>query len=193
MEYKALLGIISALLVLISYSFYIRDILRGKSIPHVFTWGLWSLIIFIIFILQLSKGAGLGALSTLFVSILCFVVLVISLIKEKNKNIRKIDVIFLLITLLSIPLWLIAKSPTLSTVLLLFVYSMAGEATIRKSWVNPNSETLILWIINAIRAFVAMLALSSYNFVTLAFPLLVFLSAIGFSLLLIIRRKNSKV
>lgn len=187
---KTFLGITASILVLISYSFYIMDILDKKTKPHVFTWGLWFLIIFILFLLQISKGAGAGSLPTLFVSILCLTVFILSMIKETDKNIKKVDIVFLILTLLAIPVWLLAKAPVASTVLLILVYSLAGQATLRKSWVDPHSETISLWAINSFRALISILALSEFNFVTLAFPVLVFVSALGFAILLVIRRKQ---
>lgn len=187
---KTFLGITASILVLISYSFYIMDILDKKTKPHVFTWGLWFLIIFILFLLQISKGAGAGSLPTLFVSILCLTVFILSMIKETDKNIKKVDIVFLILTLLAIPVWLLAKAPVASTALLILVYSLAGQATLRKSWVDPHSETISLWAINSFRALISILALSEFNFVTLAFPVLVFVSALGFAILLVIRRKQ---
>lgn len=187
---KSFLGITAAILVLISYAFYIIDILEKKTKPHVFTWGLWFLIIFILFLLQISKGAGAGSLPTLFVSLLCLTVVILSLVKKTDKNIKKIDIVFLILTLLAIPLWLLAKAPALSTALLILVYSLAGQGTLRKSWIDPYSETISLWAINSFRALISILALSEYNFVTLAFPVLVFVSALGFAILLVVRRRQ---
>lgn len=190
---KTIISIISIILIFISYSFYIKDILKGKTKPHVFTWGLWSLVVFILFLLQLSAGAKSGAYPTLFVSLLCITVFILSLIKEEDKNIKPVDIIFLIITLLTIPIWLLTKEPVLSTILLIMVYSFAGEGTIRKSWVDPDSETISLWGINAFRGLLSILALSKFNFVTLAFPIAVFLGAITISSILIFRRSILKL
>lgn len=187
---KTFFGITASVLVLVSYGFYIIDILDKKTKPHIFTWGLWFLIIFILFLLQVSKGAGAGSLPTLFVAILCLTVFILSLIKEDDKNIKKVDIVFLFLTLSAIPIWLLAEAPAVSTGLLILVYSLAGQATLRKSWIDPHSETISLWAINSFRALISILALSEYNFVTLAFPVLVFVSALGFSIILIIRRRQ---
>ena len=193
MEIKTIISLIAGVLVLVSYFFYIKSIFKGKSKPHVFTWGLWAVIVFILFLLQRSSGAGYGSLPTLVVAILCLVVLILSLVKESNKNIRNIDIIFLLVTILTIPIWLLVKAPIISTVLLLIVYSLAGEATIRKSWIDPHSEIITLWAINALRALLSIFALSKFNFITLAFPVLVFLSATSFAMILILRRKYLRI
>lgn len=187
---KTFFGITASVLVLVSYGFYIIDILDKKTKPHIFTWGLWFLIIFILFLLQISKGAGVGSLPTLFVSLLCLTVFILSLIKEDDKNIKKVDIVFLILTLLAIPVWLLAKAPVASTILLILVYSFAGQSTLRKSWVDPHSETISLWAINSFRALISILALSEYNFVTLAFPVLVFVSALGFAIILVLRRRK---
>ena len=177
---KTILSLVAVVLIFVSYSFYIKDILKGKARPHVFTWGLWSIIVFILFL-------------TLFVSLLCITVFILSLIKEEDKNIKPIDIVFLIVTLLTIPIWLLTKAPVLSTILLIIVYSFAGEGTIRKSWVDPYSETLSLWAINAFRALLSIFALSKFNFVTLAFPIAVFLGAITISSILIFRRNILKL
>ena len=190
---KTILSLVAVVLIFVSYSFYIKDILKGKARPHVFTWGLWSIIVFILFLLQLSAGASFGATPTLFVSLLCITVFILSLIKEEDKNIKPIDIVFLIVTLLTIPIWLLTKAPVLSTILLIIVYSFAGEGTIRKSWVDPYSETLSLWAINAFRALLSIFALSKFNFVTLAFPIAVFLGAITISSILIFRRNILKL
>ena len=76
---KTILSLVAVVLIFVSYSFYIKDILKGKARPHVFTWGLWSIIVFILFLLQLSAGASFGATPTLFVSLLCITVFILSL------------------------------------------------------------------------------------------------------------------
>lgn len=190
---KTILSFLAIVLIFISYSFYIKDILKRKSKPHIFTWGLWTLIVFILFLLQLSAGARAGAFPTLFVSLLCLTVFILSLIKESNKNIKFIDIVFLIITLCTIPIWLLIKAPLLSTILLIIVYSLAGEGTIRKSWIDPYSETISLWSINAFRALLSIFALSRFNFITLAFPISVFLGGLIISFILIFRRNYLKL
>lgn len=189
---KTILSVISIILIFLSYSFYIKDILKGKSKPHIFTWGLWSLIIFILFLLQLSAGAGIGSSPTLFVSLICLIIFILSWIKESDKNIKFIDIIFLVITICTIPVWLLTKTPLLSTILLIIVYSFAGAPTIRKSWTDPNSETISLWVINGFRGLISIFALSKYNFVTLAFPSVVFLAAFSLAFLLFYRKNILK-
>src|SRR5262245_8908782 len=97
-EIKNVIGIIAVLLVFIGYIPYLRDIIKRKTIPHVYSWFLWAITTFIIFILQISDNAGLGALVTLTVVIMCVVVIILSLIKHKsNMDITKIDTLFLIL------------------------------------------------------------------------------------------------
>ena len=40
---------------------YIYSIIKGKTRPHFFTWLVWAILTVMIFIIQLTQGAGPGA------------------------------------------------------------------------------------------------------------------------------------
>lgn len=85
MEVKYLVGIVVVLLTFVGYVPYIRDIIKGKTKPHVYTWFLWGLVTSIAFALQISDRAGIGSLVTLAAAIVCFIIFFFGMrIGEKN-------------------------------------------------------------------------------------------------------------
>jgi len=188
-DYKLLVSIIAITLTFIGYAPYIKDIFKGKTRPHIFSWLIWGIVTATIFALQVSAGAGLGALVTLSVSLISWFIFFKSF-KNGEKNIKRVDIIFLIMALVAIPLWLTIKQPVLSIILLSTIDMLAFAPTIRKSWNLPYSETLSLYVITTFRHMLSIIALEQYNIITYLFPATWVIANAFFSILLIVRRKR---
>jgi hypothetical protein len=99
MDYKAVLGITATALTFIAYIPYYRDILRGKTHPHIYSWSLWFLLTILIVAQQIAGGAGYAALVTLAAGLLCIGVIILSL-KDGKKEITRSDTIVAALSLL---------------------------------------------------------------------------------------------
>jgi len=84
MEYKIIFGSIAVGLSFIQYFPYIRDILRGTTKPHAFSWFVWGLPALIVFAAQALKGGGAGAWATGVTALLCTLIFVMSLSRGKR-------------------------------------------------------------------------------------------------------------
>ncbi len=100
---KTTISIVAIVLTFVGYAPYIRDIVRGTTRPHVFSWFIWGITTSIIYALQVSAGAGSGSWVTLTVAIVLFAVFFLGL-KNGNKDITTVDIIFLVLALLALPL-----------------------------------------------------------------------------------------
>lgn len=189
MDIKLVLTIIAIALILVGYIPYIIDTIKGNTRPHIFSFFLWSFITAIIFSLQLKAGGGIGAWVTF--AIVCMMVVVLALsFKNGDRDIKKIDFLFLALGIIAIPIWLIADQPALSMILLSGIDMLGFGPTIRKSWVDPWSETLSLYWVTAIRHFLAIFALVEINLITVLSPLTWTIANGLFAILLIVRRKK---
>ncbi|HBU66816.1 hypothetical protein A2467_02600 [Candidatus Nomurabacteria bacterium RIFOXYC2_FULL_36_8] len=173
----------------VGYIPYIKDTINNKTIPHTFTWLIWVFTVGITFALQVKGGAGIGSLVTLVLFIVCFYIFILGLYK-KNKDITWLDIIFLIFSLIALLLWLVAKQPVLSIVIIVIVDVLAFVPTIRKSWNNPHSETLSLFEIVTIRHALSIFALQQYNILTYLSPVASTLANLIFVIILIVRRKK---
>lgn len=188
---KIFISIVAIVLTFVGYIPYIKDTFIGKTKPHIFSWLVWTITTSIIYALQVSAGAGPGSWVTLAVIIVLLIVLLLGL-KNGNKNIKKIDIVFLVLALVSIPIWLVVKQPVMSIILLSTIEMIGFLPTIRKSWNDPYSETLSLYTITTFRHGLSIFALAEYNIITWLFPATwVFANAV-FSIILIVRRKKLK-
>ncbi len=189
MDIKVIVSIVAIILVFVGYVPYIIDTVKGTTRPHAFSYFLWALLVYIIFALQLQAGGGLGSWITFTVATVMVVVFALSL-KNGKRDIRKVDFIFLAIALLAIPVWLVADQPVLSIILLSTIDMLGFAPTVRKSWVDPWSETLFMYFMTAIRHSLAVIALTEINLVTALFPITWTIANVLFIILLIARRKQ---
>jgi hypothetical protein len=189
MQIKAIISLVAILLIFIGYAPYIRDILNGKTRPHIFSWFIWGITTGIAYALQVSAGAGVGSWVTLCITLVLISVFFLGL-KNGNRDIRKIDIVFLVLSLLAIPIWLIVKQPVISIILLATIEMLGFVPTIRKSWDDPYSETLSLYTITTFRHGLAIFALEKLNFITVLYPIIWVIANALFAIILIIRRKK---
>ncbi len=186
---KAAIGGITIFLSLVGYVPYIRDILRGKTKPHAFTWLVWTVVTFIIGFAQLAAGSGWGAVHNIVTGFICLIILFFAF-KNKDKDIKKVDIILFVFALLSLPLWFLTKNPTYAIVLITIIDLLAFMPTARKTWNDHSSETLSSYEIAGLKYFLAILAITTYSFATLLYPVALILMNISLVSIIVLRRKK---
>ncbi len=169
-----LAGYTSGILIFISFIPYIRDIFRGKTKPERGSWLIWTILGSIAFFSQFAKGAsyslflaGIQGLGDLFVFLLS--------IKYGFSRLLKRDKIAILGAGISLVLWYFTKEAATALFLVIIIDGIGGILTIVKSYEAPATETLSTWILTGISGFFAMIAVGSFNFILLAFPIYIFL------------------
>lgn len=192
MEIKNIVGFIAIILIFIGYAPYIRDVIGGKTRPHIYGWFLWGVVTCITFALQVSAGGGVGAYVTLASGIMCLIVFFLGLTQKGKKDITKMDTIFLIVAFIALGFWLVLKQPAISAVLITAVELLGFVPTIRKSWNNPKSETLSFYLLNILRFVLAIFALQKYTIVTTINPIGWIFGNGVLAVLLLIRRKQLK-
>ncbi len=185
---KEALGLVSIALAFIAYVPYTRDVLKGKTKPHVYSWFIWGLLSLLIAALQLKKGAGPGAYMTVFTGIISLFIFALGA-RNGKKDITSLDTTMFVLALVATAIWLFANRPLASMILLLGADVLGSIPTFRKSWHKPHEETLIFWTISPVRHAISIGALISYNAVTLLNPVTWVIINSSFVVLLITRRK----
>ena len=169
-HFKEILSGIAVALTFTAFIPYIRDILKGKTKPHIFSWVIWGTTTFVVFLAQLEGHGGVGAWPlgvsgtiTIFIANLAYV-------KRGNPTVTKIDWFFLIAALLSLPLWHITSDPLWAVVILTVIDVLGFGPTIRKAYNFPHSESLLFFGLFAFRDFLVILALEHYSTTTVLFP-----------------------
>ncbi len=185
---KEIIGGIATVLTFVAYIPYYRDILKGKTRPHVYSWSLWGLLTILIVALQIKGGAGPATWVTAAAGLLCIGVVILSL-KNGKRDITYSDTITAILSLIAIGFWVIAKQPVISIILVVIADILAFFPTVRKSWNQPHTETVSLYATNALRFALAILAVEHYSILSTLW-IAVWAAANGlFSIMLVIRRK----
>ncbi len=188
-EVKQAISFAAVCLTFISYIPYYRDILRGKTHPHIYSWILWALLTILLVGLQITNGAGLAALVPAAAGLLCSGVVILS-IKRGTRDITQADKTAAVLALFAMGFWLIIDQPTVSVLLVIAADVLAFIPTLRKSWFKPYSETLSLYITNAVRFSLSLLAVKEYTFVaSIWFIVWAVINAL-YSVMLVLRRKQ---
>lgn len=186
---KELIGSIAVILTFIAYIPYYRDIIKGKTHPHIYSWSLWGLLTILLVALQVKGGAGPATWVTAAAGLLCIGVVILG-IKDGNKDITLSDKIVALLSLAALCFWLIIDQPVISLILVISADMLAFIPTVRKSWYHPHSETLSLYITNAFRFLLALFAVEKYSFLSTAWILAWALGNALFSFMLAVRRRQ---
>ncbi len=188
---KETLGFIAVVLTFAAYIPYFRDILKGKTHPHVYSWSLWGLLTILLVALQIKGGAGPATWVTAAAGLMCLGVILLSL-KHGKKYITTSDTITAILSLLAIGFWLVADQPVISMLLVIAADLLAFIPTVRKSWHKPYTETLSLYVTNAIRFSIAVLAVQEYTVLSTAWLVVWAVANALFSIMLVARRKQVK-
>ena len=187
---KEIFGIISSILSLVAFLPYIWLIFKGKIRPNLF-----SRVIFFIVSGQIAFGiyfAGGGAGSwPLFITFFLNIFIIIGLFKTgADRSIKKHDYIFLLMSIIAVPIWIITKDPTWSVVILSIQNSLGYGPAYTQSYRKPFDESIFHFSVIILRDIILVFALHVYSLGTLIFPILKTISAIALVTLIIIRRRQ---
>lgn len=190
-DLKVIIGIITVVLGVVGYIPYFRDIIKGKTKPHVYTWFVWGSITLVIFALQVSDAAGPGAWVTLVAGLLSLSIFILGM-RQGDKDITKSDTLFFIAALIALGLWLLAEQPVVAMILLVTVGMLGFVPTIRKSWNKPHTETISTYAINSFRHGLSFAALANYSILTGLFPVAWSIANGLFVVLLLVRRFRTK-
>lgn len=187
---KELMALGATLLIVVAYIPYIKDTLRGKTVPHVYSWFISALVTYIAFGLQLSEGAGWGVVPTFVGALAGSVIFGLAVRSQKRAHITKSDTFFFMLSVVAIVLWLVVEQPLLSVILVSSIDILSFFPTYRKSWNRPDQETVLYYGVNSLRFTLATIAIQKYSLVAVLYPLSQAIADGIFALFLVLRRRN---
>ncbi len=189
MFYKELLSAIAIALTFIAFYPYIRSIILNETKPHVFSWIIWGSTTFVVFLAQLEDDGGVGAWPIGVSGVITLFVAALSYFKRSDISITKTDWLFFITAMSALPLWYFTSNPLWAVVILTLVDILGFGPTVRKSYEQPHSESLLFFALFAARNFIVILALENHSITTVLFPAAVGAACIVLIIMLIYRRK----
>ncbi|WP_420555092.1 hypothetical protein [Neptuniibacter marinus] len=150
---------------------YIRSIFAEATKPHIFSWIIWGTTTSIVFFAQLEAEGGIGAWPIGVSGFVAAFIALLAFIKRSDASITKMDWVFFLSALASLPFWYFTSNPLWAVVVLTIVDLLGFGPTIRKAYDFPHQENMAFFLLFMARNIFALLALESYSLATLLFPL----------------------
>ena len=190
---KETIAIIAACLAIVGNVPYLIDVIKKRVQPHPYTWFIWTIVSCVIFFGQVARGAGVGAIPTAASEIFTIIIFVMSLRygwKSGFKNIVKSDTYFLIAALLGLIPWILTKDPTISVIIVVTIDLIAFTPTLRKTYRHPETETPMLYSMNALRHFLALFSLQAYNIATMLHSLAMIVTNTAMTVIILRNRKK---
>jgi hypothetical protein len=188
-DYKIILGIVATIVGFIGYVPYFRDIFKGKTKPHVFSWLVWAILTGVAFVAQLVDNAGPGAWVTGTTAIICLIVAILALTKGE-KQITRLDWFCFTASLTGIVLWIATDNPLLAVIVVTITDAIAFIPTFRKTYHKPYEETVVEYALGSLKFLLGIFALESLSITTWLYPAsLVFMNGL-FVVMAMVRRKQ---
>lgn len=181
------LAYIAMVISMVGYIPYIYSTLRNRTKPHVFSWLIWAIMMGVMCMAQLEKGAGPGAWVMMLSSSMCCFITILAVFKG-TRFITRMDWAALALAGAGIGAWQVTGDPLLAVLLMIAVDILATLPTVRKSWYRPHEELAWLYGVNVVRFSLSILALQSINVVTIL-PLITVIIVEGALCLMIIYRR----
>lgn len=164
------IGIISAILGILSYIPYYRDIFWGQTRPNRATFGILSFI----GVIQVYSYIQTGATSTVFLPLI-FTIGAISVflisIKKGVGGASSLDIACLAGAVLSVIAWQITQKPEVALYLGILTSAFGLIPTIRKAYYYPWSESKVSWTIASVAAILNLFAISQWTPSQMLYPL----------------------
>src|SRR5690606_17046552 len=189
MTLKEFFTLCGLLLTLVAFVPYLRDILRNRIRPHVFSWVIWGLTTFVTFLAQLSAGAGPGAWPIGLSGLLTIAVAVLAYIKRADLRITRVDWVVFLAALSALPLWFFTAEPTPAVIVVTAVGLLGCGPGCRKVWQQPHTESIPFCLLFQVRSLLVVLAVSESSVAAVLFPAAVALACTLVIVLILLRRR----
>ena len=173
--YKEILWFIAILIVIPQTYIYIKSILDWETKPHIYTKAIWTIVVWIWFLIQVRHGwwAGTWLLGVWFV--IQFITFLMSF-KYGTKEITRGDTILLIWALCAIPMYFGIENAIYSLVLIILIDSFAYIPTIRKTYHAPSTESIPAFSLWILKYTLSIFALAHYSIYTIAYPMSIVLA-----------------
>lgn len=169
---------------------YVRDILRDRLRPHVFSWILWATTTLIVFAAQLRAGGGAGAWVIGISGATSTLIALLAFLKRSDTTTTRADWAFFIAALCALPVWAVTRDPLWAVALLTLVDLLGFGPSLRRGWHDPERESAGFFALFLLRNALAVGALERVSWTTALFPAAIGAACGAMTLLILLRRRE---
>ena len=191
-EMQLIFGIASGVLSVFAFLPYILDTIARRTEPQRASWLIWAVLGSIAFMSQVFEGAtsslwfaGVQVASTI-------IILVLSIWVGTGKFLGKSDYMILVAASIGLLLWYFTDNAAYALAITISISLLGGMATIVKAYRDPESETLITWVVSLVASVCAILSVGVVDPTLLAYPVYLFTLYLGFIVAIVLGRARDK-
>lgn len=184
----AAFGILAGILQLVASAPYVRDILRGPTIPQRSTWTIWTTLSFVVLASQWASGATWSLALTIGQAVSCSVIFVLAM-RRGVGGVSPVELALLGIAALGIIGWQIADDPIVATCSVVVADLIGVALMLPKTYRQPASETLSTFAIGVVSTIFALLALESTAASLLIYPVYILFADAAVVAVIVTRRR----
>jgi len=168
---------------------YLYQVAKGTVRTHPFTWLIWTILTFIMAVVQVNEGAGGGSWLLINTTIFNTLITIFSF-RQGFKEIDKMDYLVLFICLACFPLYLYFKLPLLTAIVITFIDSASFIPMIRRCFKDPQGESATFqWMMVAAYC-CSLLAMANYSLAICLFPAaMIVMHTITGIIILVVKKK----
>lgn len=192
LNYQILFTILSVVIGIYCFIPYIRDIFKGTTKPHLYTWFIWTVLQTVGVLAMLNAGARFGTASLALGAVLCFFIFILSFFYG-TKNIKFFDKICLVGALIAVFIYFFLNDPFWSVIVVTVTDLVGFLPTIRKSFEEPETETFSTYFFSSLSSLFALGALSYFSFTTAVYLISLVLSNGICAVVILIRKSKLKI
>ncbi len=187
-----MLGIFAVIIELASYSIYFIGIYQGKTKPHAFSWFVWGVLTLVGFAAVLTTDGGSVSWILGINALVNFIIAGIGF-WQKNVQYDAYDWAALLGSFLGVFFWWLTSNPLYAVILVSISDAVAVVPTFRKAYRLPFEENSTSFVVGILYYILAILALTSFNFTTILYPIAIIVVDASLITMIYIRRSKTHV
>lgn len=168
-DVHAFAGALAGALALLSMIPYVAAILRGETKPSLTTWAIWTVAGSMVAATYMASGAthtwwlaGAYVINPLVVTVLS--------LKYGVRASEPLDWICLAGALSSLVPWLVYDSPVIALYMNILVDLLGALPTLKKSFLRPESENRLSWLMTFVAAGFNVLAIELWEPAIFVYP-----------------------
>lgn len=184
-------GIASGVLSTFAYIPYIIDTVARRTQPQRASWLIWSVLGSIAFFSQIFEGASS---SLWFAGVQVggtIIVFVLSIWIGQGRYLNKTDYLILAAAAFGLVLWYLTENAAYALAITISISLLGGAATVVKAYLEPESETLVTWVVSFVASICAILSVGVVDYTLLAYPLYLFTLYLMFIVAIVMGRSRA--
>jgi len=188
MEKELLFALISTIIYMVGAIPYWKDVINGRTIPHVFSAWVWLILVWInVHVLWKNEEYySLIPSVIMFFSLIFWTIFGIFLIKKVQIN--WFDYGCLVISLLMLLYYFTSNNILYTVIFTAIIDFLAFLPTFKKWWLQPWTESILIYILAWVNQIFTLMALTSLDWENTIFWWYIFFANLAFFFMVAFRR-----